>query len=152
MSKQTIAKSTLTMTNFDGATRVTHCLMTINDPAVAINRTNYTFYIWEWGNVAKAELDADIHEINTLCGNGRTPAKHIITIEIDHGLYATPDYSPLKNISRNFEFVGWHGVNPHGFQTAIDQLDDDVVFSVRDHITDYITYGSHLITKTLRRI
>jgi hypothetical protein len=152
MPKQTIAKSSLITATSDGSTRATHCLMTINDPAPAINRTNYTFYIWEWENFVKAELDADIHEINALCGNGRIPAKHIITIENDHGFYATPDYSPLKKVSHNFEFIGWHGVNSDGFQTAIDQLDDDVEFSLSDHIEDYITNGSWLITSTLRRI
>ena len=152
MPKQTIAKSTHTINNTDGSTRVIHCLMTIPDPAPAIIETNYTFYIWEWENVGKAELDADIHEINALCGNGSTPAKHIITIEKDHWLHSTPDYTPLKKVSLNFEFIGWHGVNSDGFQTAIDQLDDDVEFSLFDHIEDYVTNGSWLITNALRRI
>ena len=152
MSKQTIAKSTQSINKTDGSTRVIHCLMTIPDPAPAIIETNYTFYIWEWENVGKAELDADIHEINALCGNGSTPAKHIITIEKDHWLHSTPDYTPLKKVSLNFEFIGWHGVNSDGFQTAIDQLDDDVEFSLFDHIEDYVTNGSWLITNALRRI
>lgn len=151
MPKQTIGKSTLSMTNFDGTSHVTHCLMTINDPAPAIKQTTYTFYIWEWVNVARSELDADIHEINVLCGNGRTPAKHIITIEKDRGLYTTPDYSPLKKVSRNFTFIGWHGVNSDGFRTAIDEVDDDVEFSIRDYIMDYITNGYLVITEALRR-
>ena len=148
----TIAKSTHTFNNTDGSTHVIHCLMVIPDPAPAIHRTDYTFYIWEWENVEKAELDADIHEINALSGIGHTPAKHIITIQRDGELYSTPDYTPLKKVSRNFKFIGWHGVNPDGFQTAIDQLDDDVEFSLLDHITDYITNGSWLITDTLTRI
>ena len=152
MPKQTIAKSTQSIINFDGSTRVIHCLMTIPYLAPAIHQTNYTFYIWEWENVGKAELDADIHEINALCGNGSTPAKHIITIEKNHWLYTTPDYTPLKKVSRNFEFMGWHGVNSDGFHTAIDQLDDDVAFPLIDHIKDYVTNGSWLITNALRRI
>jgi hypothetical protein len=97
MPLQVIANSTLFKKDINGKTIVYHCLMAIQDPAHRIRDATFTFYIWNWNNDAASKLDSEIHEINTLCGGGRTRPDHIIRIEKDHGFYTTPDYEPLMD-------------------------------------------------------
>jgi hypothetical protein len=151
MPLQVIANSTLFKKDINGKTIVYHCLMAIQDPAHRIRDATFTFYIWNWNNDAASKLDSEIHEINTLCGGGRTRPDHIIRIEKDHGFYTTPDYEPLRNVSLSFKFNGWHGVNRDSFSAAMDELDDDITFTVLDQITDYITAGKVAIVEALRR-
>ena len=141
MPKNTIAKSTLFKINTDGTNYVCHCIMKIDDPTQSIKRALYTFHIWEWNDVEREVIDAEISDINSSCGNGAALAQHasaqyVITIDNDRGFYTTPDYSPLRNISKNFSFIGLHGLNTDG---------------IRDNITEYITMGCRTIRETLRR-
>ena len=151
MPLQVIANSTLFKKDFSGNTIVYHCLMAIEDPAPSIRHAKFTFYIWNWNNDAASTLNSEIHEINTLCGGGRTRPDHIIRIENAHGLVTAPDYEPLRNVSLGFNFNGWHGINIDSFSDVMEELDDDVNFTVRNQITDYINAGKMAIVDALRR-
>ena len=150
MLRQVIAHSTMSLTNCRGDTFVCHCLMAIEIPVLQIHRTNYILYIWHWNNAANSQIDSEIDQINTLCGNGRVRPNHIVRIEKDLRRYCTSNDALLMNVALNFKFNGWHGIDRSSFSDVMNVIDDDVPYSTKEIINDYITNGVHAITEARR--
>jgi hypothetical protein len=152
MRTQVIANSTMRYTSSDGKTITTHCLMSIDENVLPVSRAEYTFYIWEWDqNISKSQVDSEIAEINTLCGRGHIHPNIILRIDDDVNLFGKRNYSPLDNISLNFKFNGWHGINTDTFNSIMEEYEGYPEKSLRNQINDYINEGKRSVVRARRR-